>query len=64
MKDLKRFMIALLVVLGLVGGGVGLLSLGNASGSLILLVLGLLLVVLGLGLALILYFFVDAGSLF
>ena len=63
MKDIKRFLIAFLTVLALFGAGVGLVALGNTSGSLFLLLLGLLLL-LALGLAIVLYFFVDVSSLF
>lgn len=64
MKDIKRFLIAFLTVLALFGAGVGLVALGNTSGSLFLLLLGLLLLLLALGLAIVLYLFVDVSSLF
>ena len=59
-----RTVISLLVLLGLFGAGAGLVALGNASGSLILLLLGLLLLLLATGLAFVLYFVLEVGSLF
>ena len=64
MKDVKRFVIALLAVLALFGAGVGLVALGQSFGSLILLLLGLGLILLSLGLAVVLYFVLDASTLF
>ena len=44
--------------------GAGLVALGQSSGSPILLLLGLGLILLSLGLAVVLYFVLDASTLF